>query len=113
MGVGKEANELEDVQAGLVHNWDEVRSLFRRSEHSDWLAVVVPVLTRARAAWLSKQTGLALSTIKAARNGHTVPHGDNRAALTKAAGEFARAELTLRRGAPPLDDLAACRLLLA
>ena len=69
---------------------------------------MLPVLKRIPAKSPAADTGLALSTVKAARNGRTVPHGRNREALTQAAAACARERLRELGPASPADDLAAC-----
>ncbi len=106
--VGKESNRLEEVEAGLGHDPEEVYTQYPDPRRDPWRALVQPVLKDIPAKRLAEETGLAMSTIKAARNGHTVPHERNREALARAAGAFAREPLRERGIEPPADDLAAC-----
>jgi hypothetical protein len=110
--VGKESNLWEAVEAGLEHDPDEVWTAYANPNRDPWPALVLPVLKRIPAKRLAAEAGLAVSTVKAARNGHTLPHGGNREALTRAAGAFARERLEETGIAPPFDDLAACTVFL-
>ncbi len=76
--VGKESNRLEEVEAGLEHDPDEVYTEYTDATRDPWRSLVLPVLKHIPAKRLVEETGLAMSTIKAARNGHTNPHGRNR-----------------------------------
>ncbi len=111
--VGKEANHLEEVEAGIEHDSDEVYAEYPDPQRDPWRALVLPVLKHIPAKRLAEETGLAMSTIKAARNGHAVPHGRNRAALARAAAAFARERLKEWGLEPPIDDLATCAAFLA
>ncbi len=111
--VGKESNRLEEVEAGLGHDPDEVYTQYPDPRRDTWRALVLPVLKHIPAKRLAEETGLAMSTIKAARNGHAVPHGRNRAALARAAAAFARERLKEWGLEPPIDDLATCAAFLA
>jgi len=60
------------------------------TEYRDpWERLVLPVLKQASANQLAAATGLAVSTVKAARNGYTNPYGRNRQALIRAAAAYA------------------------
>lgn len=106
--VGKESNKLEEVEAGLEHDPEEVYAEYADPRRDPWRVLVLPVLRDVPARRLSEETGLAVTTVKAARNGRTAPLGRTRAALTRVAATFTRermGELGLSR---PTDDLAAC-----
>ena len=74
---------------------------------------MLPVLKHIPAKRLAEETGLAVSTIKAARNGHTNPHGPNRKKFVQAAATFAREQQGILRVGAPSDSLAACANYLA
>lgn len=88
VGIGKEADRLEEVQSGLVHALDDVLQVFAHPGFDERRSVIVPTLRRIPARWLAEQTGLALSTVKAARNGHAVPHVRNCDKLVRTANDF-------------------------
>ena len=107
INVGKESNRLEEVEAKLHHDPD-LYVEYAEPTRDAWRSLVVPVLERIAAKRPVEETGLAMSTVKAVRNGHTVPHGRNRAALTLAASACARERLREPGITLPVDDLAAC-----
>lgn len=111
--VGKASNRLEEVKAGIEHNPEEVWTEHADPGRDPWRALVLPVLKQVPAKQLAETTGLAVSTIKAARNGHTKPHDRNRQALVQAATAFARERLREFDILPPADDVACCATFLA
>lgn len=44
--IGKEANKLEEVHAGFVHNAEEVYINYGVRLHDHWEAVIVPILKK-------------------------------------------------------------------
>jgi hypothetical protein len=108
VGIGKEANRLDEVEAGLVHAWDDVQAVYRHPDLDPWRAIVLPVLRELPAAMLAQESGLTVRAVKAARNGRAVPRGAHRDALSRAAADLARE--SLRRHALPIprDDIGAC-----
>jgi hypothetical protein len=83
--IGKESNLLEDVEAGLVHDLQDVYTEYpdARRERETWLREVVPKLKALPLKELQSRTGLSLATLKAVRAGR-MPHPKNRAKLRKA-----------------------------
>jgi len=108
VGIGKEANRLEAVEAGLVHGWDDVQAVDRHPDRRPWRAVVLPVLRLLAAAKIASASGLTTRAVRSARNGHAALHRGHSDALTRAAADLARK--SRRRPALPLacDDLGAC-----
>jgi hypothetical protein len=88
--VGKESNQLEEVEAGLVHDPNEIYTEYEDPAHAPWRSLVVPVLRQTPRRLIMEGTGLARSTVTALRNGHGVPHQQPRDALTRIAATFAR-----------------------
>lgn len=111
--VGKKANQLEKVKAGIEHDPDVIFTEYVDPTPDLWRAMVLPVLTRMPARRLAEETGLAVSTVKAARNGHTTPHEGSRDVLVRVATEYAREQLRTRSVEPPAEDDAACAAFLA
>jgi hypothetical protein len=82
--VGREANRLEEVEAGLIHDPDEVYTEYVDGQHdSEWEAVVA-ALERIPRSWLMQETGLDRSTITRLRNGRTRPTPSTREKLQSA-----------------------------
>jgi hypothetical protein len=110
---GKESNRLEEVEAGLVHDPEEVYTEYEDLEHGPWQTLVLPVLKRIPVRRLQEQTGMSPSQLKAIRNGHALPHHSNREALLRVAGAFAREQLDADRKHPPAGDIEVCAAYLA
>jgi hypothetical protein len=111
--VGKESNRLEEVEAGLVHDPEEVYTEYHDPAHDAWATLVVPVLKHMPRAVLAQQVGVSARTIAAIRNGQTTPRTAHREALTQAAGAFARALLADAGQPVSRGDLEACAAWLA
>jgi hypothetical protein len=76
--IGKEANELEDVDAGLVHSPDETYTVFEDARRDYWTTKVRPAMRRVSLATLHAATGLSRRTLINARTGQRRPHRKNR-----------------------------------
>jgi hypothetical protein len=71
--VGRESNRLEEVEAGLIHDPDEVYTEYiDAARDPEWETLVAALKTIPR-AWLMQGAGLARSTITRLRNGRTRP----------------------------------------
>jgi hypothetical protein len=91
--VGKESNRLEKVEAGLIHDSDEVYTEYVDVEHDpEWEALVAMLKTIPR-SWLMQETSLARSTITALRNGHARPSRKTREKLIQAVAIVVRGQL--------------------
>jgi hypothetical protein len=106
--VGKESNKLEEVEAGLVHDPDEVYTEYVDPDLDPWTMLVVPVLKCMPLRLIQEQTGLSRSQIKAIRNGHALPRRANREVLRHIAGTYAGAQLHSAGRPVPHSDLEAC-----
>ena len=87
--VGKESNRLEEVEQGVVHDWQDVQDVYTDPRHDDWVTLVVPVLKLVKADVLALATGLSSRTIKSLRNGKSRPHRKHRQTLIRVAIECA------------------------
>jgi hypothetical protein len=75
---------VEEVEAGLIHDADEVYTEYVDAEHdSEWEALVAALETIPR-SWLMQETGLDRSTITRLRNGRTRPTRTTREKLQRA-----------------------------
>jgi len=102
--IGKEANKLEAVQAGLVHSRDDVLNLYPDARHDAWQELVLPVVKEMDAAMLAKATAISPRQIRNVQKGDVAPHTGNQVSLKHAAASFARGRLPQPA---PHDDLAA------
>ena len=99
---------MEEVNAGLVHDADEVYTEYEDLHDGPWQHLVLRVLKRIPVRRLHEQTGMSPSQLKAIRNGHGLPRAAHREALIRAAAEFARAQLRAAGRAAPAGDLETC-----
>jgi hypothetical protein len=71
--VGKESNFLEDVESGLLHDWEEVQQKYFDPHEDVWTNEVVPILKRMPRAELARQAGVSERYIQSLRNGKRRP----------------------------------------
>ena len=105
--VGKEANKLEEVEAGLEHDPDEVWTEYRDPGRDPWATLVLPVLWQMPIDRLVAKPGLHRRSLFATRAGERRPHPRNRQALLAAAGAFTNERLRDSALGPSLEDLSA------
>jgi hypothetical protein len=104
--IGKEANNLDEIEAQVVHDLDQVTTEYRDSS-GPWRTLVLPVLREIPTHEIETATGLNRSTIKRHRSGVTTPHRATHSKLTRVAANFAKRELELAGFKPPTGDLTA------
>src|SRR5205823_5449399 len=95
--IGKESNNLEERQAGLVHILDESLSTYRDPKRDEWEAMVVPALRAFSAAEIASRSGLHRRTVERHLSGRAVPHARHRAVLIAVAADLASASLIQRK----------------
>lgn len=108
--VGKESNFLEEVERGLVHDWDEVLEVHEDPRRHPWFAHVVPVLKRMPSRLLAERTGLSQRWIKSLSNGRSRPSRKRLPRLVRVAIACAR-RLLADPGTDPQAAADARRLL--
>lgn len=106
--VGKESNRLEEVEAGVEHDPDEVWTEYRDPNRDPWRTSVLPMLREMRLADVAAAAGISDRAARAVRNGHARPRANHRAALQSVAARYAAAVLVEAGLSVPTDDLAAC-----
>ncbi|MGI8558533.1 MAG: hypothetical protein ACR2ND_09525 [Solirubrobacteraceae bacterium] len=104
--IGKEANRLEDQEAGLVHDLNDVLTEYRDPKHDPFETLVRPVLREIRVCEVAAAAGVSERTIKAAGAG-TRPRAAASAALIAVAADYSRSQLLAAGSEPPPNDLAA------
>lgn len=102
--VGKESNELEDKQAGVVHDPEE--AINEHVAEDAWFSLVLPVLQRMPRSALRKQ--LSGTRISALRAGTLDPGRKAEISLTKVAGDFARDQLRKAGIVPAAHSIDRC-----
>jgi hypothetical protein len=110
--LGKEANKLEEVEAGLEHDPDEVYTAYADPRRDPWRALVLPVLREMPSKQLASAVGMSERRLRDVLTGRARPPPNTEAAVTRAAAQFARNGLRRLRLAVPSDDRAACAALL-
>lgn len=104
--IGKEANELDEIQSGTVHDTNEV--LNEHINGHEWREYVLPVLATMSRDEL-RALGISGSQIKQIRSASFSPLASRTVRLTAAAGDHARQKLrkTVLAPASPVDCCAA------
>jgi hypothetical protein len=79
--IGKESNNLEEVDAGLVHSPQNVYTEYPDRRRDEWQTKILPALKKASLARLVQLSGLSRSTLIEIRAGRARPHRKNREML--------------------------------
>ena len=82
--IGKESNNLEDVESGLIHAAQNVYTEYPDPRRDEWQTKVVPALRRVPLPQLMKLTGKSRRMLIKARTGQTRPHQENQVLLAEA-----------------------------
>lgn len=82
--IGKESIQMEDVQNGLAHDWDEVVESHGLMTESWWDRESLPKRQLLKAATLARETAVSIRHIKAIRNGNSPGFPSLRRALALA-----------------------------
>jgi hypothetical protein len=90
--IGRESNQLEDVEAGLVRASDGAYTEYQDPRHDYWRAVVVPALKQISLTSWKRDTGKSPAILIDARRGRRQPHARHRALLIA----YARSRSILR-----------------
>jgi hypothetical protein len=80
--IGKESNKLDEVDVGIEHEWDAIRTVYHDTG-SDWSEVATQLKNVPR-SFLAQQTGLSLRRLTAIRQGYARPRPQTRQSLTSA-----------------------------
>jgi hypothetical protein len=77
--IGKESNSLEEVEAGMVHDEDNVYTKYPDPRRSDWVTRILPAVKRAPlAVWVEACKGhLSRRALIEIRAGRKMPHRKN------------------------------------
>jgi hypothetical protein len=88
VGIGKESNRLEDVDAGLVHFVESVYATYPDPARDEWEKTVRPELQTIPLASLIAETGLSRRMLIKARKGQARPHLRNQQLIAKATAKL-------------------------
>jgi hypothetical protein len=113
--IGKETNLLDEVQAGLISDEEQVLTEYVDQQLEVFATIVLPVLCEMPIAVAARASHLNPRTIKRIRAQAIEPSSESRRRLLRAAATFARGQ---REGLEPQrgrdrDDLTACAKYLA
>jgi hypothetical protein len=111
--IGKEANLLEEIQAGLIGAEEEVLAEYEDSARDTWVRLVLPVLRELPVREVAETTGLGERTVKELRSGRARPRSATRERLRRLAVAHARGFLTSWGIRPPRSDDACLARYLA
>jgi hypothetical protein len=106
--VGKESNKLEEVDAGIEHDPDEVYSQFADPRREPWFSVILPVLRELSCRLMASEAGISTRAIGKLLRESSQPRNATRKTLTRLAGSYAREKLTAAMVVVPIDDVVAC-----
>lgn len=106
--VGKEANKLEKVEAGLEYDPEVIYTEYLHPDRNERRLMVLPVLREMPIDRLIVATGMHHRSLFAIRAGERLPHSNNRQQLIAAAGAYARGQLLGAGVEPTSDDIATC-----
>jgi lambda repressor-like predicted transcriptional regulator len=81
--IGKESNNLEGVEAGVVHSEQDVYTEYPDPGRDQWESQIRPALNKISLSVLQKQSGLSRRTLINARTGNHRPHPKNQELLAR------------------------------
>jgi hypothetical protein len=88
--IGKEANRLEEREANLIHDQDEVLNDFTTPDKNEFALHVLPIIKTKRAADLAKQIGVSESYVHRVLKSDVQPSKKLENKLTEAAAHAIR-----------------------
>jgi len=87
--IGKESNNLEDVDSGLIHSEQNVYTEYPDSRRDEWQTKIVPALREISLPILIKESGLSRRMLIKARSGRVRPHRRNQELIVGILRRFA------------------------
>lgn len=105
--LGKEANHLEVVQAGIGHEAEEVYTLYTDRKRDPWRTLTLPVLRIMPRETLLSGGALQESALREVLAGRAEPHRTAKEQLQRLAVRFARDKLDSEGQQVPHHPLAA------
>jgi hypothetical protein len=85
--IGKESNRLEDVEARLIHDLDDVSTEYRDRRRDPFWTLVIPVLRGIPRTQLLKETGISKNALKNILAGRAWARQKTMLMLTRAAAK--------------------------
>jgi hypothetical protein len=90
--IGKESNNLEAVDAGLVHSEHAAYTEYPHPRRDEWQTKILPALKELRLSLLIEKSGLSRRAILDIRAGRSRPHSKNQERLADVARGFINQE---------------------
>jgi hypothetical protein len=79
--VGKEANKLEEVDAGLERDPEVVYTEYHRPDRDEWAAVILPALRTQNLAAFARACGVTERQLRSLVAGRSRPHAKSQARI--------------------------------
>jgi hypothetical protein len=79
--IGKESNQLEAVDAGLIHCGESIYTEYVDQNRDAWQTKILPVLKRLPLSYLIRESGLSRRALLDIRAGRSRPHRNNQLRL--------------------------------
>jgi len=79
--IGRESNQLEEIEAGLIHSPESVYTEYPDPNRDEWQTRILPVLKNIPIAALMKVSGRSRSMLRRALAGLSRPRKRNRQLL--------------------------------
>jgi len=111
--VGKESNKLEEVEAGVEHDPDEIWTEYANPTRDPWRSLVRPVLQRMPHDVVAAQAEISERRLRDLVKATAKPHAATRTKLLAIATDFAREQLRACGEIIPTDPFAVCAAWLA
>ena len=105
--IGKEANSLDEVDAGLHHNIDDVLTQHDDPDKDFWTETVIPVMETFSLNEIAAASDVDRSTVSRTRNAKTRPHPDNESKLLNGLARLCTERLKDLGIRPPRDMRSA------
>ncbi len=79
--VGKEANKLEEVEAGLEQDPEVIYTEYRLPDRDEWSTVILPRLREQNLAALARMCGVTERQLRSLVAGRSRPHARTQARI--------------------------------
>jgi hypothetical protein len=81
--IGKESNNLDEVDAGLIHSEENVYTEYPDERRDEWTLKVLPAVKQAPLQLLLRKSGLSRRALLDIRAGRSRPHRKNQRLLAE------------------------------
>jgi hypothetical protein len=84
--VGKEANKLEEVEAGLENDPEAIYTEYHRPGRDEWVTVILPELRQQNLARLAGTCGVSERQLRTLAGGKVTPRRSTQQRIMSALG---------------------------